>query len=160
VGFGTSGTIQTLDIKSGQTVKAGQIIGTVDAENAQLTLESDQANLDQATQALALAESGNEAAVQITQDNLQVDQLDASITSAKTALATADTNLADAETACADGTASTTSATVAGTTSTTEESTGSSSGTSGSPSEASNSGVGTTCADESADASAVFCDHR
>jgi multidrug efflux pump subunit AcrA (membrane-fusion protein) len=57
--FGTSGTLQTVDVKLGQHVKKGQLIATLDPSSAQLTLQEAEASETEAQDNLTEVEDGD-----------------------------------------------------------------------------------------------------
>lgn len=65
VSFATSGTLMSLNIREGQTVSKGQLIGVVDATTARSTYESSKASIESAKAGLESAKAGLETA----QDN-------------------------------------------------------------------------------------------
>src|ERR1022692_1027796 len=96
VDFGTSGTITAVDVKAGQTVTAGQVLGTLDPTDAQATLTAAQAALSAAQYTLASAEQGGTMA-QLKQDQATNEQAQNQLTSDKEQLTTDETNLTNAQ---------------------------------------------------------------
>lgn len=87
--FGTSGKVAAVDVVTGQTVTAGEVLATVDSSALQVGVESAQASLTSAQDKLATDQSADAEASQIDSD-------EASVTTAETQLTTAQTDLADA----------------------------------------------------------------
>ncbi|MDE3132806.1 MAG: HlyD family efflux transporter periplasmic adaptor subunit [Acidobacteriota bacterium] len=56
--FGTSGTLQSVDVKVGQHVKKGQLIATLDPSSARLTLKEAELSLTEAKDNLTSVENG------------------------------------------------------------------------------------------------------
>lgn len=65
VSFATSGTLTSLNIREGQTISKGQLIGVVDATTARSTYESSKASIESAKAGIESAKAGLETA----QDN-------------------------------------------------------------------------------------------
>jgi multidrug efflux pump subunit AcrA (membrane-fusion protein) len=87
--FAVSGTVTAVDVKSGQTVTAGQVLATVGTTALSEEVSAAQAQLTAAQDRLASDESSGAATSQIDSDQ-------ASITSAESSLSSAQTNLNDA----------------------------------------------------------------
>ncbi len=87
--FGVSGKVTAVNVVTGQTVTAGQVLATVDPSALQVAVESAQASLTSAQDKLSTDQSNSAATSQIDSDK-------ASVTTAQTNLTTAQTNLADA----------------------------------------------------------------
>jgi multidrug efflux pump subunit AcrA (membrane-fusion protein) len=87
--FGVSGKVTGVNVVTGQTVTAGQVLATVDPSALQVAVESAQASLTSAQDKLSTDQSDSAATSQIDSD-------EASVTTAQTNLTTAQTNLADA----------------------------------------------------------------
>ncbi len=87
--FAVSGKVTAVDVTSGQTVTAGQVLATVDPSALQQLVDAAQASLSAAQARLSSDQADGAAASQIDSD-------DASVTSAQSALTTAETNLSDA----------------------------------------------------------------
>jgi multidrug efflux pump subunit AcrA (membrane-fusion protein) len=133
VNFATSGTLATLNVKVGQQVKAGEVLGTLDANAANLALQSAQASLLTAQETLTQAQNGNQTTIEAQQNSDALSQAQAAVTTAQDTLDTDQTNLTAAEAACAvDPTAST--------------------------DESSSNGTGSACTNETADQAAVTND--
>jgi multidrug efflux pump subunit AcrA (membrane-fusion protein) len=133
VNFATSGTLATLNVKVGQEVKAGEVLGTLNASAANLALQSAQASLLTAQETLTQAQNGNQTTIETQQNSDALSQAQAAVTTAQDTLDTDQTNLTAAEAACAvDPTAST--------------------------DESSSNSTGTACTNETADQAAVTND--
>ena len=87
--FAVSGKVTAVDVTSGQTVTAGQVLATVDPSALQQLVDAAQASLSAAQARLSSDQADGAAASQIDSD-------EASVTSAQSALTTAETNLSDA----------------------------------------------------------------
>jgi multidrug efflux pump subunit AcrA (membrane-fusion protein) len=87
--FGVSGKVTAVNVVTGQTVTAGQVLATVDPSALQVAVESAQASLTSAQDKLSTDQSDSATTSQIDSDK-------ASVTTAQTNLTTAQTNLADA----------------------------------------------------------------
>jgi multidrug efflux pump subunit AcrA (membrane-fusion protein) len=87
--FGVSGKVTAVNVVTGQTVTAGQVLATVDPSALQVAVESAQASLTSAQDKLSTDQSGSATTSQIDSDK-------ASVTTAQTNLTTAQSNLADA----------------------------------------------------------------
>jgi multidrug efflux pump subunit AcrA (membrane-fusion protein) len=82
VNFETSGTLTAVDVTAGQTVTAGQVLGTLDPTDAQAALTSAQAALSAAEYTLTSARDGgttaqlkqNQASMATAQNQLTSDQ--------------------------------------------------------------------------------------
>jgi hypothetical protein len=96
VDFGTSGTITAVDVTAGQTVTAGQVLGTLDPTDAQATLTSAQAALSAAQYNLTSAEQGGTTAQQ-EQDQATNESAQNQLTSDKEQLTTDETDLTAAQ---------------------------------------------------------------
>jgi macrolide-specific efflux system membrane fusion protein len=57
--FGTSGTLQSVNVKVGDHVKKGQLIATLDPSSAELTLQEDENNVTEAEDNLTEVEDGD-----------------------------------------------------------------------------------------------------
>jgi HlyD family secretion protein len=79
IGFETSGLLKTLEVKVGDHVTAGRVLGTLDTRDLELELQKAQLTLEQA---------------QISLDKLNVGPTDANVTTARISVAEANTNLA------------------------------------------------------------------
>jgi macrolide-specific efflux system membrane fusion protein len=127
--FGVSGKVTAVNVVTGQTVTAGQVLATVDPSALQVDVESAQASLTSAQDKLSTDQSDSA-------DASQIDSDEASVTTAQTQLTTAQTDLADANlTSTIAGTVASVSLTVGQQVSgsgTTSSSGDSSTGTSGS----------------------------
>ena len=88
VNFRTSGTISAVDVKVGQKVKAGQILGRIDPTDATAAVQEAEASLKTAQANLELTMTG-ETAAQRASDALSVRQARAQIGTATAAVATA-----------------------------------------------------------------------
>jgi multidrug efflux pump subunit AcrA (membrane-fusion protein) len=93
--FSTSGTVTSVKVATGDRVKAGQVIGTIDPSSASSALEAAQASLDQEESTLASAKSGGSASQKASNASslLQAEQ---QVASAKQQLSTDKTTLATA----------------------------------------------------------------
>jgi multidrug efflux pump subunit AcrA (membrane-fusion protein) len=87
--FGVSGKVTAVNVVTGQTVTAGEVLTTVDPSALQVAVESAQASLTSAQDKLSTDQSSSATTSQIDSDK-------ASVTTAQTNLTTAQTNLADA----------------------------------------------------------------
>jgi multidrug efflux pump subunit AcrA (membrane-fusion protein) len=121
--FGVSGQVTAVDVVTGQTVKAGQVLATVDPSALEVDVESAQASLAAAQDKLSTDESDSADASQIDSDQ-------ASATTAQTQLTTAQTDVTEAGlTSTISGTVASVDLTVGqqvtGSTSTSTSSTGS-----------------------------------
>lgn len=96
VDFQTSGTLTAVDVTVGQTVTAGQVLGTLDATDAQAALASAQATLSAAEYTLSSAEQGGTPA-QLKQDQATMTSAENQLTSEQEQLTTDETNLTDAQ---------------------------------------------------------------
>jgi len=88
--FQNGGTLTHVDVKAGQHVKAGQVLGTIDSTDAAAGVRQAQAALNSARASLQNAVTG-ETAAQRQQDALSVKQAKAGVTSAQAALQSAKT---------------------------------------------------------------------
>jgi len=88
VGFLTSGQVVSVNVKPGERVSKGQVIGRLDATSAQASVDQAVASLATAKATLAQAESG-ETAQQRQADAVSVKQARASIGQAQTSVGTA-----------------------------------------------------------------------
>jgi HlyD family secretion protein len=96
VSFGTSGTVTAVDVTAGQTVTAGQVLGTIDPTDAQATLASAQAALGAAQYSLTSAEQGGTAA-ELEQDKASLETAQSQLTTDQDQLSTDETDLTDAQ---------------------------------------------------------------
>jgi multidrug efflux pump subunit AcrA (membrane-fusion protein) len=96
VDFGASGTVTAVDVTAGQTVIAGQVLGTLDPTDAQATLTSAQAALSAAQYNLTSAEHGGTTAQQ-EQDQATNESAQNQLTSDKEQLTTDETDLTAAQ---------------------------------------------------------------
>jgi macrolide-specific efflux system membrane fusion protein len=85
VGFQSSGRVTEIDVKPGQQVSKGQVLGKLDSTDATAAVQQAEANLASANANLAQAQSG-ETAQQKTADALSLAQSKAQVTQAETAL--------------------------------------------------------------------------
>lgn len=83
--FQSSGTLTHVDVKAGQRVTRGQVLGTIDSTDAAASVRQAKAALSAAQANLQNAVTG-ETAAQRKQDALSVTQAKAAVTSAETAL--------------------------------------------------------------------------
>jgi macrolide-specific efflux system membrane fusion protein len=88
--FQNSGTLTHVDVKAGQHVTAGQVLGTIDSTDAAASVRQAEAALSSARANLQTALTG-ETSAQRQQDALSVKQAKSAVTSAKAALASAKT---------------------------------------------------------------------
>jgi multidrug efflux pump subunit AcrA (membrane-fusion protein) len=88
VGFETSGQVVSVNVKPGDRVSKGQVVGRLDATSAQASVDQAVASLATAKATLAQAESG-ETAQQRQADAVSVKQARASIGQAQTSVRTA-----------------------------------------------------------------------
>ena len=88
VGFTSSGTLQTVDVKVGQPVTSGEVLGTIDPTSARQAVRQAEASLASA-QAQYRQTLLGETAQQRAQDALGVTQSQLSVANANAALATA-----------------------------------------------------------------------
>jgi macrolide-specific efflux system membrane fusion protein len=88
--FQSSGTLTHVDVKAGQRVTRGQVLGTIDSTDAAASVRQAKAALSAAQANLQNAVTG-ETAAQRKQDALSVTQAKAAVTSAETALKNAKT---------------------------------------------------------------------
>jgi multidrug efflux pump subunit AcrA (membrane-fusion protein) len=95
VNFATTGTITAVDVTAGQTVTAGQVLGTLDPTDADAALASAQAALSAAQYSLTSAERGGTAA-QLQQNDASMATAQNQLTSDEEQLSTDQTNLTDA----------------------------------------------------------------
>ena len=96
VDFGTSGTITAVDVTAGQTVTAGQVLGTLDSTDAQATLTAAQAALSAAQYTLSSTEQGGTTA-QLKQDQATNEQDQNQLTTDEEQLTTDETALTNAQ---------------------------------------------------------------
>ncbi|HEY1832273.1 MAG TPA: biotin/lipoyl-binding protein [Acidimicrobiales bacterium] len=87
--FAVSGSVTAVDVKSGQTVTAGQVLATVDTSALQQQVNAADAQLAAANDRLSSDRSSGATTTTIDSD-------ESSVTSAESSLSTAQTNLADA----------------------------------------------------------------
>ncbi|HEX4679332.1 MAG TPA: biotin/lipoyl-binding protein [Gaiellaceae bacterium] len=92
VGFEASGRVTAIDVKAGQKVAKGQVLGKLDSTDATAAVKQAEANLASAQANLAQAKSG-ETAQQKAADAVAVKQSKAQVTQAETALKNARTQL-------------------------------------------------------------------
>ncbi len=92
VGFETSGKVTSIDVKAGQRVARGQVLGRLDATDARASVAQAEASLATAKANLAQAKSG-ETPQQRRADAVSIAQGQASIRQAQTSLKTARTQL-------------------------------------------------------------------
>jgi multidrug efflux pump subunit AcrA (membrane-fusion protein) len=85
VGFQSSGRVTEIDVKAGQKVAKGQVLGKLDSTDAKAAVNQAQANLASANANLAQAQSG-ETAQQKAADAISLTQSKAQVTQAETAL--------------------------------------------------------------------------
>jgi macrolide-specific efflux system membrane fusion protein len=83
--FQSSGTLTHVDVKAGQHVTRGEVLGTIDSTDAAASVRQAEAALSAAKANLQTAVTG-ETAAQRKQDALSVTQAKAAVTSAETAL--------------------------------------------------------------------------
>jgi macrolide-specific efflux system membrane fusion protein len=88
--FQNGGTLTHIDVKAGQHVTRGQVLGTIDSTDAAASVRQAEAALASARANLQTALTG-ETAAQRQQDALSIKQATSSVTSAKAALASAKT---------------------------------------------------------------------
>ncbi|MCW2964142.1 MAG: efflux transporter, family, subunit, partial [Actinomycetia bacterium] len=88
VGFQTSGRVTAIDVKAGQKVAKGQVLGKLDSTDATAAVKQAEANLATAKANLAQAKAG-ETAQQKAADAISVTQSKAQVTQAETALKSA-----------------------------------------------------------------------
>ena len=86
--FQSSGTLTHVDVKAGEHVTRGQVLGTIDSTEAAASVRQAQASLTAARASLQVALTG-ETAAQRKQDALSVTQAKAGVTSAQAALTNA-----------------------------------------------------------------------
>jgi macrolide-specific efflux system membrane fusion protein len=98
VGFQTSGRVTAVDVKPGQRVTKGQVLGRLDSTDATAAVKEAEANLATANANLAQARAG-ETAQQKTADALSLTQSKAQVTQAETALKNAQAQLKTDDTA-------------------------------------------------------------
>ena len=84
--FTSSGKVTAVNVKAGDTVKAGQVLATIDSSELQSSLSSAEANLASAQATLADAESAGSSSQQIAADKASVTSAQDSVTSAQQAL--------------------------------------------------------------------------
>ena len=84
--FASSGKVTAVNVKAGDTVKAGQVLATIDSSELQSSLSSAEANLASAQATLADAESAGSSSQQIAADKASVTSAQDSVTSAQQAL--------------------------------------------------------------------------
>ena len=84
--FSSSGKVTAVNVKAGDTVKAGQVLATIDSSALQSSLTSAEANLASAQATLADAESAGSSSQQIAADKASVTSAQDSVTSAQKAL--------------------------------------------------------------------------
>jgi membrane fusion protein, macrolide-specific efflux system len=87
--FAVSGTVTAVDVKTGQTVTAGQVLATVDTTALSEDVNAAEAQVTSAEDKLSSDETSGAAASAVDSD-------EASVTSAESSLSTAQTNLTDA----------------------------------------------------------------
>jgi multidrug efflux pump subunit AcrA (membrane-fusion protein) len=151
--FSTSGTVSSIKVRTGQHVKAGEVLATLDPTSAQGTLSTDEANLAQAKTTLTTAQAGATAS-QKAEDAANLLQAQTSLANAKLQLTTDEQTLTkakrqltlDKELDClptSSGSGSSSSTAIADDTSSasTSSSTGSTSSNTGSSSTSSSSGT-------------------
>jgi multidrug efflux pump subunit AcrA (membrane-fusion protein) len=85
VGFETSGRVASVDVKAGQRVSKGQVIGRLDQTDAKASLAAAQAALASAKANLLTAQTG-ESAAQRQADTVALAQSKAQVTQAKASL--------------------------------------------------------------------------
>jgi multidrug efflux pump subunit AcrA (membrane-fusion protein) len=105
--FGASGTVKSVSVAAGDTVKAGQVLATEDKTSLDASLESAEAQLESAEDKLAQDEVGSVSATQITQARSSLATAKSALSAAKVKVATEKAALAKAEKAA--GTTATTS---------------------------------------------------
>jgi multidrug efflux pump subunit AcrA (membrane-fusion protein) len=84
VDFAASGTVTSVKVKAGSTVKAGQTLATIDTLTEKANLLTAKANLAAAQSTLSSAESSSAGAAQIAADKASVSVAAAAVTTAKT----------------------------------------------------------------------------
>ena len=87
VNFSTSGTINAVDVTTGQTVKAGQTLATLDSASLSAQVAQAQAQLASAQTRLSDDTSAGASSATIASDNSAVTQATNSLTNAQDALA-------------------------------------------------------------------------
>jgi multidrug efflux pump subunit AcrA (membrane-fusion protein) len=92
VGFQASGRVTEIDVKAGQKVAKGQVLGKLDSTDATAAVQQANANLASAKANLAQAQSG-ETAQQKAADAVSLAQSKAQVTQAETALKNAKAQL-------------------------------------------------------------------
>jgi macrolide-specific efflux system membrane fusion protein len=92
VGFQASGRVTAIDVKAGQKVAKGQVLGKLDSTDATAAVQQANANLASAKANLAQAQSG-ETAQQKAADAVSLTQSKAQVTQAETALKNAKAQL-------------------------------------------------------------------
>lgn len=92
IGFESAGRLVAVDVKVGDRVKAGQVLGRIDATDARSAVDQAKASLATASANLAQTMQG-ETSQQRTVDALSVVQANAQLATAKTALAQAQRQL-------------------------------------------------------------------
>ena len=96
VSFQTGGTVTAVDVSAGQTVSAGQVLGTLDPTDADAALASAQASLSAAQYNLTSAEQGGTTA-QLKQDAATTASAQNELTSDQEQLSTDETDLTEAQ---------------------------------------------------------------
>ncbi|MDT7537300.1 MAG: HlyD family secretion protein, partial [Actinomycetota bacterium] len=92
VGFQASGRVTQIDVKPGQQVTKGQVLGKLDSTDATAAVKQAEANLSSANANLAQAKAG-ETSQQKVADAASVAQSKAQVTQAKTSLKSAQAQL-------------------------------------------------------------------
>jgi macrolide-specific efflux system membrane fusion protein len=100
--FQSSGTLTHVDVKAGEHVTRGEVLGTIDATDAAASVRQAEAALSAARANLQTAETG-ETTAQRKQDAVSVTQAKAAVTSANAALKSAKTAAASDNTAARQG---------------------------------------------------------
>ncbi|MBV9659578.1 MAG: hypothetical protein JO337_00310, partial [Acidimicrobiales bacterium] len=85
--FQSTGSVDAIDVRVGQRVKAGQVMATQEPGNLQNEITAQQKVVDADQVALAAAQAPSLTATQLQQDELQIQQAQTALTDATNALA-------------------------------------------------------------------------
>jgi multidrug efflux pump subunit AcrA (membrane-fusion protein) len=94
--FGASGTVTSVKVTVGQTVKAGQLLATLDPAQAEANLQTAEATLASAQSTLAAAEQGGTTS-QLDQNQVSISQAQSQLTTDQQTLSSDETTLAQAQ---------------------------------------------------------------